>query len=148
MPSTHISLQVHIVFSTKSREPRIAKEWRDKLHAYMGGLAHTANATPEAIGGVDDHVHLLLGMAATARLSDVVREIKSVSSKWIHEEIGESSFAWQEGYGAFGVSPSKRDDVRAYIHKQEEHHRIRSFQEEYLELLNRCGVEYDAQYLW
>jgi len=148
MPSTHISLQIHIVFSTKNREPRIANEWRSRLHAYLGGLAHKTGAVPEAIGGVNDHVHLLLGMPATARLADVVREIKAASSKWVHGEIGDPSFAWQEGYGAFGVSASRREAVCAYIRNQEDHHRVRSFKEEYLELLERCGVEYDAKHLW
>jgi REP element-mobilizing transposase RayT len=134
MPSTHLSLHFHIVFSTKNRESLIAVEWRDRLHAYLGGVA--------------DHVHLLLGLNATARLADVVRDIKAVSSKWVHDETGDRSFAWQEGYGAFSVSPSHRENVRSYIARQEEHHRLRTFQEEYLDLLQRCGVDFDERYLW
>lgn len=95
-----------------------------------------------------DHVHILLGLNANASLSDVVRDIKAVSSKWVHNEIGDRAFRWQEGYGAFTVSSSQRDNVRSYIARQEEHHRKRTFQEEYLELLQRCGVEYDERYLW
>ena len=148
MPSTHLSLHFHVVFSTKNREPRIAAEWRERLHGYLGGVARKSGCVPEAIGGVADHVHLLLGLTATARLADVVRDIKAVSSKWIHEETGDRAFAWQEGYGAFSVSPSHRETVRSYIASQEEHHRKRTFQEEYLELLNRCGVGYDERYLW
>ena len=148
MPSTHLSLHFHVVFSTKNREPRISTEWRDRLHAYLGGVARTSGAIPEAIGGVADHVHLLLGLPATARLADVVRDIKAVSSKWMHEEACDRAFAWQEGYGAFTVSPSHREIVRNYIARQEEHHRKRTFQEEYLELLQRCGVDSDERYLW
>ena len=134
MPSTHLSLHFHVVFSTKNREPRIASEWCERFHAYIGGVA--------------DHVHLLLGLKATARLSDVVRDIKAVSSRWVHDETGDRIFAWQEGYGAFSVSPSHRENVCSYIARQEEHHRKRTFREEYLELLHRCGVDFDDRYLW
>ncbi len=148
MPSTHLSLHFHVVFSTKNRDPRIGSEWRERLHAYHGGVARQSGAIPEAIGGVQDHVHLLLGLSATIRLADLVRDIKAVSSSWVHTEICDRSFAWQEGYGAFTVSPSHRESVRNYIAQQEEHHRIRTFQEEYLELLKRCEVEFDERYLW
>ena len=114
----------------------------------MGGVARKVNAVPEAIGGVDDHVHLLLGMTAATRLSDAVHEIKAASSKWIHGEIGDLSFAWQSGYGAFGVSSSKRAQVRAYVRNQENHHRVRTFKEEYVELLNQYDVEFDERHLW
>jgi putative transposase len=97
MPSTHLSLHFHVVFSTKNREPRIASEWRERFHAYIGGVARNSNCIPEAVGGVADHVHLLLGLKATARLSDLVRDIKAVSSRWVHDETGDRIFAWQEG---------------------------------------------------
>ena len=103
---------------------------------------------PEAIGGVADHVHLLIGLRATHTLADVVRDAKAVSSRWAHEEIRIASFAWLEGYGAFTVSPSQRRMVSEYIATQEKHHQTRTFQEEYLELLKRSGVEYDERYLW
>jgi REP element-mobilizing transposase RayT len=148
MPSTHLSLHFHIVFSTKNREPRIAPEWRDRLHAYLGGVARKSGAIPEVVGGVADHIHILLGLPATARLADVLRDIKAVSSKWVHDEIEDRAFAWQEGYGAFTVSPSHREIVRNYIARQEKHHQKRTFQEEYLELLHRCGVDFDERFLW
>ena len=148
MPSTHLSLHYHLIFSTKDREPIIVAGWRERLHAYLGGVARNVEGVPEAIGGVADHVHLLIGLRATARLADVVRDLKAVSSRWVHDEIGERAFAWQEGYGAFTVSASQRGAVREYIAGQEEHHRIRTFQEEYVELLQRSGVEYDERYLW
>ena len=148
MPSTHLSLHYHLVFSTKDRAPLIAVGWRARLHAYLGGVVRNVEGVPESIGGVADHVHLLIGLRSTACLADVVRNVKAVSSRWVHEEIGESAFAWQEGYGAFTVSASQREPVRQYIAQQEEHHRQRTFQEEYLELLQRSGVEYDERYVW
>ncbi len=148
MPSTHLSLHYHVVFSTKNRVDSINTAWRERLLAYLGGVVRNVEGVPDAIGGVADHVHLLIGLRATACLANVVRDVKAVSSRWVHEEIGVRSFAWQEGYGAFTVSASQRDVVRAYITKQEEHHRKRTFQEEYLELLKRCGVDYDERYLW
>jgi REP element-mobilizing transposase RayT len=148
MPSTHFSLHYHIVFSTKDRIPLIASAWRERLHAYLGGILLNLNATPEAVGGTADHAHLLIGLRATHCLADVVRDIKAVSSRWTHDEMAAPKFAWQEGYGAFTVSPTHRDDVRRYIERQEEHHRTRTFQEEYLEFLHRGGVEYDEQHLW
>jgi putative transposase len=118
MPSTHLSLHYHIVFSTKGRAPVIAAEWRERLHAYLGGVVRNIEGVPEAIGGVCDHLHLLIGLRATACLADVVRDVKAVSSRWVHEEIGERAFAWQEGYGAFTVSASQRESVREYIARQ------------------------------
>ncbi len=148
MASTHLSLHFHLVFSTKNREPTIAEAWRGRLHAYLGGVVRNVEGVPEAIGGVADHVHLLIGLRATARLADVVRDVKAVSSRWVHEEIGNQGFGWQEGYGAFTVSASQREVVREYIARQEEHHKKRTFQKEYVELLKRSGVEYDDRFLW
>ena len=148
MPSTHTSLHYHLVFSTKDRRPFVAATWRERLHAYLGGVVKNLDGTPEAIGGVADHVHLLIGLKPTHRLSDVMREMKAVSSGWVHDEIGDRGFQWQEGYGAFTVGAPQCVDVGRYIASQEEHHRMRSFQEEYLEFLQRGGVEYDERYLW
>jgi len=147
MSSTHLSLHYHLVFGTKNHESLIGSDWRARLHAFLGGVIRTLNGVPEAVGGVADHVHLLVGLRATRTLSDVLREIKSISSAWVHENVGIRSFAWQEGYGAFTVSASQLENVRAYIQQQEEHHRTRSFREEYVALLNRCGVEFDARYV-
>lgn len=148
MPSTHLSLHFHIIFSTKSRQPLIAESWRPRLHAYLCGTIHTAGGIPEAIGGTSDHLHLLIGLRATHNLADVVREIKSASSRWVHETLGGQDFSWQIGYGAFTVSPSKTAVVKSYIAQQEQHHRKRSFQEEYLEFLEQSGIEYDERFLW
>lgn len=148
MPSTHLSLHYHIIFSTKDRRALIASGWRERLHAYMGGTVRALGGVPTAVGGTADHVHLLLGLRATHRLTDVVREIKVSSSKWVHETIGERFFGWQDGYGAFSVGGENADEVRRYIASQEQHHRSRTFQEEYLSFLKGNGVEYDERYLW
>jgi len=147
MSSTHLSLHYHLVFGTKNHEGVIASDWRDRLHAFLGGVIRTLDGVPDAVGGVVDHVHLLVGLRATHTLSDVLREIKSVSSAWVHENVGVRSFAWQEGYGAFTVSASQLENVRAYIQQQEEHHRTHSFRNEYLALLHRSGVEFDERYV-
>jgi putative transposase len=147
MPSTHLRLHYHVVFGTKNHEPMIQAAWRDKLHAYLGGIIRTADGIAESIGDASDHVHLLIGLRATHRLADVLRELKAVSSGCVYNEIGLRGFAWQEGYGAFTVSASQREALRRYIERQEDHHRTRTFREEYSELLQRSGVEFDERYL-
>ena len=148
MPSTHLSLHIHVVFSTKNREPFIADAWRERLHAFLGGAVRTAGAIPECVGGTDNHVHILMGIRATHRLADVMRDIKHASSQWVHEIVGVKQFGWQDGYGAFTVGTSQIDGVRKYIEGQVEHHRKLTFQEEYLDFLSRSGVEYDERFLW
>lgn len=148
MPSTHLSLHYHLVFSTKNRIDLISDKWQIRFHAFLGGIVNGLDGVPEKIGGVSDHVHLLVGLNANHRLADVLREIKSVSSRWVHDEIGVRHFAWQEGYGAFTVSATQRETVREYIARQEEHHRGKSFQQEYREFLERAGVVYDERFLW
>ena len=147
MPSTYLSLHYHLVFSTKHREGVIAPEWRARVHDYLGGTIRGLGGFPEGVGGVADHVHLLVGLKATHCLADVMRELKKASSSWVHEEIGLRSFGWQEGYAAFTVSATARDGVRSYIANQEEHHRVKSFREELIEMLTKAGIDYDPQYL-
>ena len=147
MSSTYLSLHYHIIFSTKDRVPFINAEWRNRLHEYLGGTVRGLDAFPEGVGGVTDHVHLLVGLKATHRLADFMRELKKASSVWVHDEIRLDSFAWQEGYAAFTVSATARDAVKSYIANQEEHHRVKSFREELIEMLERAGVEYDPKYL-
>jgi putative transposase len=147
MPSTHLSLHYHIVFGTKNHDPIIQPEWRNDLHAYLGGIIRTLGGVAEIIGGASDHVHLLVGLHATHCLADVLRELKSVSSGWVHDQIGVRLFAWQEGYGAFTVSASQRNVVRGYIERQPEHHRTRTFRDKYRELLRRHSVEFDERYV-
>jgi len=126
----------------------IAKDWRDKLHSYLGGIAKGLEVVPLAIGGIEDHVHLLVGLKPSHRLDYFLRDLKADSSEWIHKKIGKRMFAWQKGYGAFSVSPSNIDGVKKYVFSQEEHHRRKTFQEEYVELLHASGIDYDERYLW
>jgi putative transposase len=148
MSSTHASLHIHVIFSTKHRRPILEAEWRSRLHAYLSGAVRNVEAAPVAIGGTADHVHLLLGLKPTHRVSDVMREIKRGSSNWLNNAFDVRGFAWQSGYGAFSVSPSALDSVARYIAQQELHHRRRTFDEEYLKFLNKSGVVFDERYLW
>ncbi len=148
MPSTHLSLHYHFIFSTKDREPWLAPTPRVRVHEYLGGVIRGLNGVPYAVGGTGDHVHVFAGLRATHCLADVMRELKSESSRWIHQELGLHGFAWQEGYGAFTVSAAHLEQVRAYVLGQEEHHRGATFQDEYVAMLQRGLVEYDERYLW
>jgi putative transposase len=148
MPATHLSLHYHLVFSTKDRQPYLADAWRVRFHEYLGGLIRAASGVPEAIGGTADHVHVLAGLRATQPLASFVQDSKQTSSRWINETFGLKQFAWQPGYGAFTVSASNREGVKKYIANQSEHHRVKTFQEEYVEFLDKSGVEYDDKYLW
>ncbi len=147
MASTYLSLHYHLVFGTKDRLPLIESEWRFRLHEYLGGVIRGLGGFPEEVGGVADHVHLLIGLKATHCLADLVRELKKASSKWVHEEIGLRRFAWQEGYAAFTVSATARESVRSYIANQHEHHRVKTFREEVVEMLEKAGVAYDPKHL-
>ena len=147
MSSTYLSLHYHLVFGTKNRLQSIEMSRRFRLHEYMGGTVRELGGVPEGIGGTVDHVHLLVALKSNHCLADVMRELKKASSAWVHEEIGQRTFAWQEGYAAFTVSATVRDAVRKYISNQEEHHRLKSFREEFVELLEKAGVEYDPRYL-
>ena len=148
MAQTHLSLFVHLVFHTEGNRLSIKEEWRTQLHAYLGGCIRTAGCVPLAVGGTHDHVHVLMGFRSIHVLADVIRDIKVASSKWVHQEIGNKLFGWQGGFGAFTVSPSHVDRVKGYIANQMEHHQLRTLEEEYVEMLEAAGVEYDAQYLW
>jgi REP element-mobilizing transposase RayT len=141
MSSTHLSLNYHLVFATKNHVLCLDRTWRGRLHGFLGGCIRTEGGVALAVGGVADHIHILAGLKATHCLADVLRNIKSASSRWVHEEIGLKPFAWQEGYGAFTVSMSQIPAVRAYIENQEEHHRTKSFREEYLGFLDRHGID-------
>jgi len=146
MGSTYLSLHYHLVCATKNREPIIAPDWRSRLHEYLGGTIKSLGGVPEGVGGVADHVHVLVGLRATHCLADVLRELKKASSAWVHETIGVRTFLWQDGYAAFTVSATARDSVRGYIAHQEEHHAATSH-DELIELLAKAGIEYDPRYL-
>ncbi len=124
----------------------IASHWRAALHSYLGGVIKGLDALPHGIGGVADHVHLLVSLKPTHCLSDFMRELKKSSSSWVRDSHL-PAFQWQEGYAAFTVSASARESVKQYIATQEEHHRIKSFREELIGFLKKSGVEYDDRYL-
>ena len=147
MASTYLSLHYHLVFGTKNRQPIIDGVWRTRLHDYLGGTIGGLGGVATEIGGVVDHVHLLVSLRATHNLADVVRELKKASSVWVHNEIGVQSFAWQEGYAAFTISATSCEAVRQYVRNQQEHHRHRSFREEVQEMLIKAGVAFDPRYL-
>jgi len=147
MPSTHTNLHYHFVFSTKDRIRLIRPEWKERLHAYMGGIMKNLDCVPLAVGGTSDHVHLLVGLKPTHRIDYIIRDIKADSSVLVKTEF-ENKFTWQKGYGAFTVSPTGVDAVRRYVLNQEDHHNRKTFQEEYVELLNMSKTPYDEKYLW
>ena len=148
MSSTHSNLYVHIVFSTRMREPWLRSEWREPVHAYLGGILKSLDTIPLSIGGVTDHVHILMRLRPTHRLSEIVRQVKRGSSSWIHDHFRRSAFAWQKGYGAFSVSHRDVSMIRRYIERQEEHHRNKTFQDEYREFLAEQEVDFDERFLW
>ena len=145
--STYLSLHYHLVFSTKHRQPFIESVWRSRLFEYMGGTISGLGGFSEGIGGVADHVHLLVGLKATHCLADFMRELKKASSIWVHEKIDLESFGWQDGYAAFTVSATALTAVKSYIDRQEAHHAKKSFREELVEMLELAGVQYDSKYL-
>jgi putative transposase len=146
MGSTFYSLHYHIVFSTKERRPLIRPEWRPRLHEYLGGTVRGMGGVAEAVGGVEDHVHLLVSLKTTEAPADLVRELKKASSIWTAEKH-EPMFAWQEGYSIFTVSWTHVPIVRRYIANQEPHHRKIAFVDELKRLLEKNGVKYDPKYL-
>lgn len=149
VPQSLISLNVHVVFSTKHREPFIDRDLAPRLYAYVGGIVRNTGSVLLAVGGIEDHVHLLVSLGRRVCIADLVRDVKSNSSGWVHETFPDrSAFAWQSGYGAFGTSLSLLDRVRAYIADQEEHHKRESFQDEFRTFLTRHGLEWDERYVW
>jgi REP element-mobilizing transposase RayT len=149
MPQSFVSLNCHVIFSTKNREPLLMPEWTPRLHDYVGGIVRAKGGSLLAAGGMPDHVHLLVSLGKQTGIADLVRDIKSNSSRWVHETFERlRGFAWQTGYGAFAVSYSNLGNVKDYVAKQPEHHRVRTFQEEFLGFLQRHQIEFDAKYLW
>ncbi|HVK15499.1 MAG TPA: IS200/IS605 family transposase [Fimbriiglobus sp.] len=147
MPQSLARVLVHLVFSTKNREPFIAADRRDRTFAYLAGTLNDIDCPVVIVGGMSDHVHLLFVLARTLSLSKAVEEVKKESSKWAKANV-HPGFYWQNGYGAFSVSPSNAEQVTAYIANQEDHHRASTFQDEFRELLRRHGVEWDERYVW
>ena len=149
MPHSYVSCCMHYVFSTKDRRNTISQEIKERLWAYMGGIARENKMKALAIGGTANHIHVLLILPSTISIAKAMQLIKGGSSKWISDTFPMlRNFTWQEGYGAFSISVSGMDDTIAYIQNQEEHHRRRTFEEEFLSFLKRHGIAYDERYIW
>jgi REP element-mobilizing transposase RayT len=148
MPQSLSKVLVHLIFSTKHREPSISPEIRPRLHAYIVGILNNLKSPSLQTGGVTDHVHSLFALSRSISQADLVEEVKKSSSKWMKAEGGVPGFSWQAGYGAFSIGESQADTVIRYIQNQEEHHRKVTFQDEFRKFLERYKVEYDERYMW
>ena len=149
MPQSLSKVILHIIFSTKNREPWLESNVRPRVHAYLATICRDLGAELVRVGGVVDHVHIVTTLPRTVSQAQLVEQIKKASSKWIKAlDARYRGFFWQRGYGAFSVSLSQLDPVLQYIEAQQEHHRARTFQEEYRELLRRHGVDFDERYVW
>ena len=143
-------IYVHVIFSTKNRQPFLRDvEFRPKLHAYLAGICRTHDCPALIVGGVEDHVHLLCRLGKTVEVATLLRELKRGSSLWIKAERPDlRDFYWQDGYGAFSVSPGHVEDLKKYIANQAEHHQRESFQNEFRRICKKYGIEIDERYAW
>ncbi len=149
MPQSLASVYLHVVFSTKSRLPFITPELGPRLYQYLGGIALGNETRLLDIGGMPDHVRLLLSFGREVTIAETVKALKGSSSRWVHDAFGETySFGWQAGYGAFSVGHPDLGSVRAYIAGQAEHHREESFEDEFRSLLARNGKTWDERFVW
>ena len=142
MANTYSQISIHAIFAVKGRENFIIKAWREDLHSYIAGIINQDDGLKSlAVGGWKDHVHIFFGLSVSLPISDVLRIVKSKSSKWINDKKHvKGKFQWQEGYSAFSYSKSQRNNVIQYIINQEEHHRTKTFKEEYFEILRKCST--------
>ncbi|MBX3361387.1 MAG: IS200/IS605 family transposase [Phycisphaeraceae bacterium] len=149
MSQTLSRVLIHYVFSTRNRESLITPDIESDLYAYMGGICRAHDSSLLSMGGMPDHVHMLVVLGRKISMSDLMMEVKKDSSKWIKTRGREfSGFHWQDGYGAFSIGESQRNDILRYIATQKEHHKTRTFKEELVALLERYGVEYDPEHIW
>jgi REP element-mobilizing transposase RayT len=143
-------IYLHIVFSTKHRHPYLRdKPFRARAHAYLAGICGNLGSPALLVGGVEDHVHLLCRLSKTLAVAPFLRELKRDSSKWVKAEAPDlPDFSWQQGYGAFSLSPAHVEPAKQYIAEQEEHHRRQTFQDEFRRLCRKYGVALDERYVW
>ena len=149
MPQSLSFVVIHVIFSTKERCAALDTETRPKLHSYLATVARNVGCECYWTGGVADHVHLAIRLSRTLTIADLVEKLKTSSSKWLKTQSPDlAAFSWQRGYGCFSVGPTDLDSLCAYIDQQEEHHRTRTFQDEFRMFLKKYGVEYDEAYVW
>jgi putative transposase len=149
MAKSYTNLLYHMVFSTRERRPLITPERRERLYEYLGGAVRGEGGISLAIGGIEDHLHLLAKLRPDKALSDLLRVLKANSSGWMHDVFPDArDFFWQNGYGAFTVSASQVPAVSSYIANQERHHKKRSFRDEFIQMLHVNQIELDEKYLW
>ena len=149
MATTLVQINVHVIFHTKNTGPIIRTEDLQNVFSFIGGIIKTLGETPVIIGGMSDHIHILTSLPKTMSTSDFLRTIKANSSRWIREsDKYYSDFSWQKGCGVFSVSPSKIPSMIKYIQNQESHHKKRSFKEEYLEILEAYGIEFNKEHVF
>ena len=149
MAGTFSQLYIQVVFAVKGRENLLQKPWREEVFKYMSGIIKGKNQKPIIVNGVTNHVHLFIGLKPSMPLSDLIRDVKNNATNFINEnKFLKGKFSWQEGYGAFSYSHSQLDTVYQYILNQEEHHKKKTFKEEYLDFLQKFEIEYDERYLF
>jgi putative transposase len=150
MSQSLVQVYLHIVYSTKERRPFLQnQDLRHSLHSYLAGACRNLETPSLKVGGVEDHIHILCRMAKVISISDLIKELKRESSKWVKQQKSVlRRFYWQSGYGAFSVSPSHVDGLIGYINNQKEHHKHESFQDEFRRLCKKYGVTIDERYVW
>ncbi|MBL0052903.1 MAG: IS200/IS605 family transposase [Bacteroidetes bacterium] len=149
MPNTYTQIHIQCVFAVKYRKAQINKEWQDRLHKYIIGIINKNDHKLLAINSMPDHLHLFFGMRPAQSLSDLMRQVKGDSSEWINKQkFVPDKFQWQDGYGAFSYSKSQVDKVVKYILNQEDHHKKKTFLEEYKLMLQKFEIEYDEKYIF
>jgi len=149
MAGTFSQIYIQVVFAVKGRENLLQKPWRDEVFKYMSGIIKEKSQKPIIVNGVEDHVHLFIGLKPSMCLSDLVRDVKNNTTNFINDKkLTKKKFFWQEGYGSFSYSHSHIDNVYKYILNQEEHHRKQTFKDEYLEYLEKLEIEHDDKYLF
>jgi|TARA_R100000541_G_scaffold32720_2_gene41473 putative transposase len=149
MANTYTQIHIQAVFAVRNRECLIGNDWKTDLYKYITGIVQANGHKMIQINGMPDHVHMLFGLRPSQSLSDLMKQVKQDSSKWINKNrLSKVRFSWQEGYGAFSYSKDQLPRVIRYIQKQEEHHKVKSFREEYLELLKAHDIEFDEQYIF
>ena len=149
MSGTYSQVYIHIVFAVMGRENLIGKHWKEVLHKYIAGIIKGKEQKPIIVNGVADHVHCFVGLKPSMAISDLIRDIKNNSSKFVNEsKFVKGKFRWQEGYGVFSYSHSQIQQVYDYILNQEEHHKKKTFKEEYIDMLNKFEIEHKLEYLF